>query len=294
MHRARFEPKLTPRAVYSNSSSNNSSSNRNPSPLSNTTSPLLSALQNPTELISRSIPFPAFLSGSSSPPPSSAAPHSLGSASGGVGLSGGPSPPPSAPASYSSATRPIRGYPGLEELAAGPYASSPSPYYHTPLQSHTLPIHSHSHNPNHNHHHHHHNTHNHNHNRSHSHGNNSNSSHNHSLNNPNNIQRYPHAGSPNAQLNAAGTYLRPGPGESRFACELGTVDEAGLSGPNARFASARGAGAAGGGENIVCLGYDGGVEIWRAGRNAVERIGALDGLKGAVKTAKVFFLLSPF
>ncbi|KAF8247058.1 hypothetical protein K440DRAFT_644243 [Wilcoxina mikolae CBS 423.85] len=204
-----------------------SSNLRNPkSPhLSNTTSPLLSALQNPSELISRSIPFPTFIAGSS---PSSVAPNSLGSASGGVGLSGGPSPPPSAPASYSSgggfsAPRQVRGYAGFEEQYSGPYGSAGT-YY-------------------------------------------------------NSTQRYPH-GSPNAQLNG-GAHLQPG--ESRFACELATVDELGWTGTNARVAGGNGAG----GDNVVCLGYDGGVDIWRVGRSTVEQIGRLEGLKGSVKGAKI-------
>ena len=214
-------PKLTHRFMFS-------SNLRNPkSPhLSNTTSPLLSALQHPTDTITRSIPFPTtFITGSS---PSSGAPNSLGSASGGVGLSGGPSPPPSAPASYSSAggfsaPRQVRGYPGFEEQYSGPYGSAGT--YYNPTQ------------------------------------------------------RYPH-GLPNAQVNG-GAHLQSG--ESRFACELATVDELGWTSTNARVAGGNG----GGGDNVVCLGYDGGIDIWRVGRSTVEQIGRLEGLKGSVKGAKV-------
>ncbi|KAI5801236.1 hypothetical protein EDC01DRAFT_612607 [Geopyxis carbonaria] len=217
---ASSRPRILPRAY----------NNRNPkSPhLSNATSPLLSAFQNPSDLFTRSIPFPTFLSGSS---PSSGAPGSLGSASGGVGLSGGSSPPPSAPASYSSgggfsASRQVRGYPGFEEQYSAPSSSSAGGYYPS--------------------------------------------------------QRYQH-GSPvltNGQTSGVGAHVNSG---EQYACELATLDELGISGGSARLAG----GATSGGDNVICLGWDGGVDIWRIGRGAVDQIGRLEGLKGGVKSAKI-------
>ncbi|KAG0639610.1 hypothetical protein HOY80DRAFT_1009447 [Tuber brumale] len=205
---------------------------------SNTTSPLLSALQAPGELLPRSIPFPAFLSSST---PSTGPPNSLGSASGGVGLGvGGTSPPPSAPASYSSggnfgAARQVRGYPGFEEQ----YSS-----YH-------------------------------------GHG---------GYYNP--TQRYAQ-GSPsplNAQFGAAATVntlLQPG--EGNFACTFDTLDEPAFGGANGGFMglAVSGGNGNGGGENVVCLGWEGGVDIWRVGRGVVELVGRLEGLGGGVKGAKI-------
>lgn len=205
------------------------SNNRNQkSPhLSNTTSPLLSALQNPSEIFTRSIPFPSF-PGSS---PSSGAPNSLGSASGGVGLSGGPSPPPSAPASYSSGggfsvPRGNRGYPGFEEQ----YSANSTPGNFYPRQ------------------------------------------------------RYPQHASPVNGNGAAKGGAHVQPGENNYACELATIDELGIGGSNGRVS----AGGAGGGDNVVCLGWDGGVDVWRVGRGVVEQVGRLEGLKGGVKSAKVW------
>lgn len=197
--------------------------------LSTTTSPLLSAIQNPSELISRSIPFPPFLSAS----PSSGAPNSLGSAAGGVGFNGASSTPPSAPASYSSggaggfsAPRQARGYPGFEEQYSGSNGSTGTTYHNT-------------------------------------------------------AQRNPHGSSvPSAeQLNGSHFYI----GEANYACELATVDELGLQGGNTRISS----GAIAGGDNVVCLGSNGGVDIWRIGRSIVEQVGHLEGLRGYVKTAKI-------
>ena len=66
---------LMSRRVSSNAHNTRSSA------LSNTASPFISAIQNPSELISRAIPFPTFLASTS---PSSGTPNSLGSASGGA------------------------------------------------------------------------------------------------------------------------------------------------------------------------------------------------------------------
>jgi hypothetical protein len=73
------------------------------------------------------------------------------------------------------------------------------------------------------------------------------------------------------------------PGENSYACELSTIDELGFGDGNARAAGGHGTG----GDNVVCLGWDGGVDIWRIGRNTVEQIGKLEGLRGSVKGAKV-------
>jgi len=221
-------PKLTRRLTC------RSIRNQRPLHLSNAISPVSSALQNPSEPLGRSIPFSPFRSGSS---PSSGAPNSLGSASGGVGLSGGPSPPPSAPASYSSggggfsAPRQIRGYPGFEEQYYGTAGgSNNNNYFYAPTQRPAgVP-----------------------------------------LNGPAHLQA----------------------GENNYACELATVDELGLSSGNPRVTG--GSGGSGGGDNVVCLGWDGGVDIWRIGRGAVEQVGRLEGLRGSVKGAKVSTTLFSF
>lgn len=46
-------------------------------------------------------------------------------------------------------------------------------------------------------------------------------------------------------------------------------------------------GGAGGGDNVVCLGFDGGVEVWKVGKENADLIGGLTGLRGSVKSAKV-------
>ncbi|PWW72849.1 hypothetical protein C7212DRAFT_285702 [Tuber magnatum] len=212
------------------------SAQKSPHP-SNTTSPLLSALQSPGEILSRSIPFPTILSSST---PSTGAPNSLGSASGGVGLGvGGASPPPSAPASYSSggnfgAARQVRGYPGFEEQ----YSCYGHGGYYNPTQ------------------------------------------------------RYAQ-GSPsplNAQFGAAATVnTRLRPGEGNFACTFDTLDEPAFGGANGGFMglAVSGGNGNGGGENVVCLGWEGGVDVWKVGRGVVEQVGRLEGLGGGVKGAKI-------
>lgn len=74
------------------------------------------------------------------------------------------------------------------------------------------------------------------------------------------------------------------PGENNYACELTTIDELGIVGSNGRVAAG---GAHGGGDNVVCLGWDGGVDVWRVNRASGEQFGRLEGLKGGVKSAKV-------
>lgn len=205
--------------------------------LSNTASPLLSALPNATDLFPRSIPFPSFLSTSN---PSTNAPNSLGSASGGVGLGVGVSPPPSAPASYSSGgnysgssghPRQIRGYPGFEEQFTS---------------NHSVP------------------------------GNN--------VGYYNPTQRYAQGSPIPLSLQFGGSQLQPG--EGNYACTFDTLDE-----PFGGYAGAAAGGGIGngGGDNVVCLGWEGGVDVWKVGRGVLEQVGRLEGLGGGVKSAKVDF-----
>lgn len=210
----RQETLLTCVTMFSNS--------RNPkSPhLSNAgASPLLSALQNPSEIFTRSIPFPSF-PGSS---PSSGAPNSLGSAAGGVGLSGGPSPPPSAPASYSSAggfSVPRTRYHGFDEQYSAPN-STPGGHFYS--------------------------------------------------------KRYPQH---HAAVNGHTTGAHIQPGQNSYAVELQNTDDLSASGSPRNDGSAPS-------DNVVCLGWEGGVDIWRVGRGVVEQVGRLEGLSGGVKSAKV-------
>lgn len=204
--------------------------------LSNTASPLLSALPNATDLFPRSIPFASFLSSST---PSTNGPNSLGSASGGVGLGVGVSPPPSGPASYSSGgnysgsngnPRQIRGYPGFEEQFTNHSAPGSNGYY-----------------------------------------------------NPS--QRYAVQGSPiplSPQFGGLQPQLQPG--EGNYACSFDTLDEP--FGGHAGATTGNGGGS-GGGDNVLCLGWEGGVDVWKVGRGVLEQVGRLEGLGGGVKSAKV-------
>ncbi|KAH0612967.1 uncharacterized protein H6S33_009347 [Morchella sextelata] len=204
--------------------------------LSNTASPLLSALPNATDLFPRSIPFASFLSSST---PSTNGPNSLGSASGGVGLGVGVSPPPSGPASYSSGgnysgsngnPRQIRGYPGFEEQFTNHSAPGSNGYY-----------------------------------------------------NPS--QRYAVQGSPiplSPQFGGLQPQLQPG--EGNYACSFDTLDEP--FGGHAGATTGNGGGS-GGGDNVLCLGWEGGVDVWKVGRGVLEQVGRLEGLGGGVKSAKI-------
>ena len=85
------------------------------------------------------------------------------------------------------------------------------------------------------------------------------------------------------------------PGEGNFACTFDTLDEPAFGGANGGFMglAVSGGNGNGGGENVVCLGWEGGVDIWRVGRGVVEQVGRLEGLGGGVKGAKVT-ILCPF
>lgn len=235
----------TSKEIIANMDLSVNSNNRHIAPrsphLSNTASPLLSALPNATDFFPRSIPFPSFLSTSN---PSTNGPNSLGSASGGAGLGVGVSPPPSAPASYSSGgnfsgssgnPRQIRGYPGFEEQFANSHGTpgSNGGYY-----------------------------------------------------NP--TQRYAQ-GSPvplSLQFGGSQSQSQLQPGEGNYACTFDTLDEpfGGITG-----AAASGGAGNGGGDNVLCLGWEGGVDVWKVGRGVLEQVGRLEGLGGGVKSAKVDF-----
>lgn len=76
------------------------------------------------------------------------------------------------------------------------------------------------------------------------------------------------------------------PGEGNYACTFDTLDE-----PFGGYAGAAASGGAGngGGDNVVCLGWEGGVDVWKIGRGVLEQVGRLEGLGGGVKSAKVDF-----
>ena len=208
-------PKLT-RRVMSNSNTRNQ---RSPH-LAAGSSPLISALQGPSDLLSRSIPFSPFRAAPSPP----GAPNSVGSTTGGVGLNGGPSSPPSAPTSYSSAggggfnaSRQVKGY---EDHGSVPYGGFGGFYASS--------------------------------------------------------QR-----SAGGTLNVGANFQ---PNQNNYASALATIDELGLVGGNVRVAGGNGAS---GGDNVVISGWDGGVDVWRIGRNTTEQIARLDGVRGSVMGAKV-------
>ncbi|KAI5789382.1 hypothetical protein FPQ18DRAFT_278426, partial [Pyronema domesticum] len=86
---------------------------------------------------------------------------------------------------------------------------------------------------------------------------------------------YPqYAGSPNS---AAGALAAGLPGVARHASsngqtayEFATVDDAkGIE------------------ENVVFVGFEGGMEVWKVGRSAVEMVGRLEGMRGGVKGGKI-------
>ena len=57
------------------------------------------------------------------------------------------------------------------------------------------------------------------------------------------------------------------PGDGGYACSFDTLD--------------------GDSENVVCLGWEGGIDVWRVGKGSLDLIGRLEGLSGGVKSAKV-------
>ncbi|TGZ84541.1 hypothetical protein EX30DRAFT_360583 [Ascodesmis nigricans] len=189
---------------------------KSPNP-STAASPLISAIPNAS--FARSIPLPSFLSNSS---PSSGAPGSLGSASGGVGLGGVAASPPSGPGSYSS---------------GGGFGPSRRGYQAFDGQ--------------------------------------------HSAPNSAGFQNSYGATSPAS----AGRFNNGGhvqPGENNFACELQTIDDPSVTGYGRTKP-----GGTGGGDNVVCLGWDGGVDVWRIDREKADSIGQLTGLNGQVMGAKI-------
>lgn len=219
------------------------SNSRHTAPRSpHTASPLLSALPNATDLFPRSIPFQSFLSTST---PSTNAPNSLGSASGGVGLGvGGASPPPSGPASYSSGgnysgssgnPRQIRGYPGFEEQFKNHSAPGNNVGYYNPTQ------------------------------------------------------RYAQGSPTPLSSPFGGLQSQLQPGEGNYACSFDTLDEP--FGGYAGVTAGNGVGNSGG-DNVICLGWEGGVDVWKIGKGVLEQVGRLEGLGGGVKSAKVDFLHS--
>ncbi|KAI5808513.1 hypothetical protein DFH27DRAFT_606808 [Peziza echinospora] len=57
------------------------------------------------------------------------------------------------------------------------------------------------------------------------------------------------------------------PGDGGYACSFDTLD--------------------GDSENVVCLGWEGGIDVWRVGKGSLDLIGRLEGLSGGVKSAKI-------
>lgn len=101
-------------------------------------------------------------------------------------------------------------------------------------------------------------------------------------------QRYAQGSPVPLSLHFGGSQSQPQlqPGEGNYACTFDTLDE-----PFGGYAGAAASGGTGngGGDNVVCLGWEGGVDIWKVGRGVLEQVGRLEGLGGGVKSAKVDF-----
>lgn len=60
------------------------------------------------------------------------------------------------------------------------------------------------------------------------------------------------------------------PGDASYACSFDTLD--------------------GDSENVLCFGWEGGLDVWRAGKGSLDLLGRLEGLPGGVRSAKVYNL----
>ncbi|KAF8422374.1 hypothetical protein EV426DRAFT_712796 [Tirmania nivea] len=57
------------------------------------------------------------------------------------------------------------------------------------------------------------------------------------------------------------------PGDASYACSFDTLD--------------------GESENVLCFGWEGGLDVWRAGKGSLDLLGRLEGLSGGVRSAKI-------
>lgn len=60
---------------------------------------------------------------------------------------------------------------------------------------------------------------------------------------------------------------RIGPGDASYACSFDTLD--------------------GDSENVLCFGWEGGLDVWRAGKGSLDLLGRLEDLPGGVRNAQV-------
>lgn len=78
----------------------------------------------------------------------------------------------------------------------------------------------------------------------------------------------------NRQIGSSGDTGRLRPGDASYACSFDSLD--------------------GDSENVLCLGWEGGLDVWRIGKGSLDLLGRLEGLTGGVRSAKVCKLLKPY
>lgn len=66
---------------------------------------------------------------------------------------------------------------------------------------------------------------------------------------------------------SSGDPTRLKPGDTSYACSFDTLD--------------------GDSENVLCFGWEGGLDVWRAGKGSIDLLGRLEGLPGGVRSAKI-------
>ena len=67
--------------------------------------------------------------------------------------------------------------------------------------------------------------------------------------------------------NSSGDTGRLTPGDGSYACSFDTLDSDS--------------------ENVLCLGWEGGMDVWRIGKGSLDLLGRLEGLPGAVRNSVV-------
>lgn len=71
-------------------------------------------------------------------------------------------------------------------------------------------------------------------------------------------------------ITSTGDAVRLRPGDASYACSFDALD--------------------GDSENVLCFGWEGGLDVWRAGKDSLDLLGRLEGLPGGVRSAKVYNL----
>jgi len=76
-------------------------------------------------------------------------------------------------------------------------------------------------------------------------------------------------------------------GDSGFACSFDVLDDVDITTATVKANGQQATAPLTSGTDVICLGWEGGVDVWKVGRGDVELLGRMSGLTGSVVGAKV-------